>query len=193
MEKLLRLWWSKFQTVYLKEKELKNYTETFEKNLETKQELDKKNKEFIEEKVSKLNEIASNINKKIDELNNQINPSQLVPELIILSENNYEFKIKNNTGTGKGFENLIIFDLAILTLTELPFLIHDSFIFKNIDIITTENILQTYIKYSKQIFIALDEKKRYGSEIQNLIERYKVLELSKEKVLFRKAWNLKSK
>ena len=177
----------------LEEKELKNYTETFEKNLETKQELDKKNKEFIEEKVSKLNEIAFNINKKIDELNNQINPSQLVPELIILSENNYEFKIKNNTGTGKGFENLIIFDLAILTLTELPFLIHDSFIFKNIDIITTENILQTYIKYSKQIFIALDEKKRYGSEIQNLIERYKVLELSKEKVLFRKAWNLKNK
>lgn len=177
----------------LEEKELKNYTETFEKNLETKQELDKKNKEFIEEKISKLNEIASNINKKIDELNNQINPSQLVPELIILSENNYEFKIKNNTGTGKGFENLIIFDLAILTLTELPFLIHDSFIFKNIDIITTENILQTYKKYNKQTFIALDEKKRYSSEIQNLIERYKVLELSKEKVLFRKAWNLKNK
>ncbi|WP_424842159.1 DUF2326 domain-containing protein [Sphingobacterium cellulitidis] len=46
--------------------------------------------------------------------------------------NSYSFNHSGDDGTGKSYSALIEFDLSILKLTQLPFLIHDSPFFKNI-------------------------------------------------------------
>lgn len=158
----------------------------------------KKRIEGAEEDLKQLryrisDEISGKINFKMKEINEKISEEQVAPELRI-EDTKYTCKVKNNSGTGRGYENIIIFDLSILELTQLPLLIHDSFLFKNISITLMENILEKYFsENNKQIFIALDELGRYRNEIQNIILKSTVLKLSKDRSLFKIQWGNKKK
>ena len=78
--------------------------------------------------------------------------------MLYLSEKEYKYGVEDNTGTGKAYTDLLLFDLAVLSLTKLPILIHDSFLFNNIDDPTKQSFLKLYSQFTdKQIFIALDE------------------------------------
>ena len=89
---------------------------------------------------------------------------------------------------------MIIYDLAILELTELPLLIHDSYLLKQIAIEAIENIFKQYMNNDKQIFIAFDRASSYTTKTQEIIDDNCVIKLSNNgNELFGKSWNDKNK
>ncbi|MFG6497270.1 DUF2326 domain-containing protein [Fictibacillus sp. UD] len=139
-------------------------------------------------KESIVKNLKLKINSKLIEINDSIHDDKRTPPELNLTYNNYEYKYFENTGTGKAFTNLIIFDLAIFTLTELPFVIHDSFLFKNIEKVTVENLINYYNELNKQAFIAIDIIDIYNGDTQKVLKENKVIQLSKDNLLFILDW-----
>ena len=135
---------------------------------------------IIQEIKELINDEISKINKKIDDTNN--------PPNFDIENDKYKLYKPNDTGTGTSKFNLVIFDLAILKLTELPLLIHDSLLFKDIGNERIENLINYYNKYEKQIFIAIDEHKKYTKAIK-ILEENTVIKLDKNNTLYNKIWN----
>jgi hypothetical protein len=133
-------------------------------------------------------DLYNTINDKIRSYNQIIHPDGRRAPKIVFTENNYSFGIEDNTGTGEAYTNLITFDLAIFSLTELPILIHDSMLFKNIENSAIDNIISIYNSFDKQIFISIDEIWKYSKETREILEKKQVLELSSNKLLFIKDW-----
>lgn len=135
-------------------------------------------------------EIEEKINQKIESLSDMITSSNSKAPILQLSNNQYFYGVQDNTGTGKAYTDLVLFDLAILALTDLPILIHDSFLFNNIDDATKQNFLRLYTQFpNKQIFISLDQFLGDDSkEIDALLFSTTRLVLSENSTLFGKDW-----
>lgn len=144
------------------------------------------NLDILKEKV--LDQICNQINVKMYELNKEIYKDDRRPPTLNIHGNKYTFNTYGDTGTGTAFANLITFDLAILELSCLPAVAHDLPLLKNIENSALENIIGLYSKKDKQVFIAIDKINSYSKTAADLIEKYKVLKLSKDKVLFVKNW-----
>ncbi|AEY65746.1 DUF2326 domain-containing protein [Clostridium sp. BNL1100] len=144
------------------------------------------NLDILKEKV--LDEICNQINVKMYELNKEIYTDGRRPPTLNIHGNKYTFNTYGDTGTGTAFANLISFDLALLELTCLPAVAHDLPLLKNIENLALENIIELYSIKDKQIFIAIDKLNSYSKTAADTIEKYKVLKLSKDKVLFIKNW-----
>lgn len=81
-------------------------------------------------------------------------------------------------GTGTKYTGEILFDLAMLKVTKLPAIVHDSFWLSNIRGTRIENIFSLYNSFKeKQIFISIDEVDKYGQEAQKVLNDRKVLSL----------------
>lgn len=89
----------------------------------------------------------------------------------------YEFWTEDDTGAGTNFKGLIIFDLALLRLTELPVIAHDSNIFKNIADLPIDKIMELYNQSEKQIFIAFDKEDTFYDVTSDIVHSTKVIEL----------------
>lgn len=135
-----------------------------------------------------IHEICNIINAKVEDYNKIVHKDGRRSPKIIITENNYSYSVEDNTGTGEAYANLITFDLVIFSLTDLPILIHDSMLFKNIENTSVENIISIYNTFEKQIFISIDEIEKYHSETVRILQTMKVLELSNDKLLFIKDW-----
>jgi hypothetical protein len=136
-----------------------------------------------------LSTIETEINTELIELNKNIHTSgKKVPRIIFKTSSTYSYDHSGNTGTGKSYSDLIEFDLSILKLTQLPFIMHDSILFKNIEDPAVDKILKQYSSFSKQIFIALDGINRYNGESQRILEAANVLSLSESRKLFDRDW-----
>ena len=73
---------------------------------------------------------------------------------------------------------MILYDLALLELTRLPFVIHDSVLFKNLSDNRVIKVFEEYEKSEKQIFVSFDKKNSYESgELKKRIENYTMIEL----------------
>ncbi|QYX67067.1 DUF2326 domain-containing protein (plasmid) [Shewanella putrefaciens] len=105
-----------------------------------------------------------------------------------LGQNSYTFELVEDTGTGKAYSNLILLDLAFIETTLLPFLIHDSILFKNIQNDAVAKLINLYESTGKQVFIAIDEIGKYGDSAVKKIKNRKVIELSDNSVLYIKDW-----
>ncbi|WP_054753479.1 DUF2326 domain-containing protein [Piscibacillus salipiscarius] len=140
----------------------------------------------IKEKIVK--DIEKEINSKIKEVNDLVHEDKRSAPKLDLTYTSYEYKISNNTGTGKAYSNLLIFDLAVLLLTRLPFIIHDSFLFKNIEKEAVEQIIDFYNSMSKQVFIAIDLINMYNKETQDTLKKNKVIQLSENNLLTTLDW-----
>ena len=90
----------------------------------------------------------------------------------------YDFHTPDDTGTGTSYKSLIVFDLTVLKLTELPALAHDSLIFTNIGYEPLEKIMELYTQSKKQIFIAFDRKEAPTKKIQKILNESCVLQLN---------------
>ena len=108
------------------------------------------------------------------------------------NDNRYTFRTFGDTGTGTAFANLITFDIALLELTTLPAIAHDLPLLKNIENPALEKIIALYALSNKQIFIAIDKIHSYDDSASEVIEKNKVIQLSKDKTLFIKNWKSKS-
>lgn len=117
---------------------------------------------------------------KIYEFNIYIFPNYKYQTLQINRTKTNEFSTENDEGTGTNFKDLILFDLAVLALNEVPALAHDSVTIKNIDNPITVNIYKTYETFkTKQIFTVIDKVKNYeDKELQKIVYKYRVLKLS---------------
>lgn len=136
-----------------------------------------------------LAHIETSINTELVEINEKIHTKDKKIPVIKLDRKSYHYDHSSNTGTGKSYSDLIEFDLAILKLTVLPFLIHDSILFKNIEDVSVDKIIEQYSSFEKQIFISIDGISKYNEESRKILNKTKVLELSKNRKLFNTDWS----
>ncbi len=138
--------------------------------------------QLVSARESLLAKVQATINQEMVRLNDFIYDRQrYAPEIIFSNTQTgnpaYSFGCIWNTGTGENFKNLIIFDLSILSTTELPVLIHDSLIFKNIADLPIDKIMALYMQSQKQIFIAFDKQEAFDDFTATTVAKTKVIEL----------------
>ena len=141
-----------------------------------------------------LPRIAGEINAQMVRISDEIlGPEREVPRLDLKDGKSYTFGTSTNRGTGNNYKNLIIYDLGILTKTDLPAFIHDSFLLTDIGDTPTGAIVKQYIKTEpsgKQVFIALDKTESYGEETDKDLNDHQVLYLSEDgNELFGWSWD----
>lgn len=144
-------------------------------------------------KEEKIAILQQSINTEMDNINDYIYSKAKKAPLIQFDKNTYKFLTPDDTGTGTSYKNMIVFDLSILKLTELPILIHDSIILKQVADEAIDKIMEEYISFnSKQIFIALDKRQSYLDTTKEILSQNTVLELAPNgKELFGYSWNKK--
>ncbi|HFH7683963.1 TPA: DUF2326 domain-containing protein [Streptococcus agalactiae] len=143
-----------------------------------------------------IDAISKVINRQMKLLNSTIFGSEnRIPPKIEFKLNKqkkwtYEFKTENDTGTGTAFKSLILFDLTVFKQTELPSIIHDSYLFTDIETSTVSEIVKIYNTFNKQIFIALTDKTSFDNkDILDILKKNEVLYLSQNgNELFGKSW-----
>ncbi len=140
-----------------------------------------------------LSEMENDINTKLKELNDNIYLEERIPPYLNLKDfSHYSYKTPNDKGTGTEYKSLILFDLTILDLTFLPFIINDSMLFKNIWDEPVEGLFKLYNKAKKQIFIAIDRINVFSFNIQKIITNHEVAKLGKDdQTLFGFTWSKK--
>ncbi len=128
-----------------------------------------------------LEEIEIAINVEMEKLNEYIYTNGRKAPIIHFSEagDSYTFRTPNDSGTGTSCRGLILFDLAVMTLTKLPILIHDSVIHKQIEDYAFNKLLDLYEQSGKQVFIAMDKQNSLGAVVEKKLEKASVLHLSK--------------
>lgn len=144
--------------------------------------------DLSELKEKALDEICNIVNVKMYELNKEIYVDGRRAPTLNIHGSKYSFNTAGDTGTGTAFANLISFDLSVLELTHLPALAHDLPLLKNIENAALENIISIYSRSTKQIFVAIDKLSSYDEKAAHIINEHKVLQLSKDKLLFIKNW-----
>lgn len=170
---------------------LEQANEIYDKQSAVKEDMAKAKKDLAEIKSSVISEINSRINTKIYELNKVINIDGRSAPVMDLREGGYDFRGLDDTGTGRAYVNLLIFDLAIFSITQLPILIHDTLLFKNVENVAIERIVDIYSKQTKQVFIAIDEINKYDNVTEKILNEHSVLKLAYDKTLFIKDWKKK--
>lgn len=129
-----------------------------------------------------LSKVETMINQNMLRLNDFIYDAQrYAPEIHFVETRtgkpSYKFGCKWNTGTGENFKNLIIFDISILNNTDLPYIMHDSLVFKNIADLPIDKIMQLYLQSKKQIFISFDKKEAFTEFTEKTITNTTIIEL----------------
>lgn len=77
----------------------------------------------------------------------------------------------------------------MLSLTRLPFVIHDSVVYKNIEVAAIKQILRILAAIkSKQVFLSFDEARKFGFQAEQLLKEFTVLKLSNNDLLYNKDW-----
>jgi hypothetical protein len=139
-------------------------------------------------------QIQASTEEKLSALNDYVYAgSKQAPTLEIASPSKYEFYTPKDGGTGTAYCGLILFDISVLSLTDLPILTHDSFLFKNIEDEAIEKIMELYAReIGKQVFIAIDKVSTYSPQTQKIIAQATRLTLSKGgNELFGRPWDKK--
>ncbi|WP_314353553.1 DUF2326 domain-containing protein [uncultured Granulicatella sp.] len=141
--------------------------------------------------VEVITQFQAELNDRMHQLNDEIyNGRKTSPTLNISDANHYKFFTPKDGGTGSKYKGLVLFDLAVMELTRLPAIIHDSILLKQIEDYALEKILQLYTKTCKQVFIALDKGASYTKEAQKILAENIVLTLEPGgSELFGRAWN----
>ncbi len=147
--------------------------------------------ELNDKKLSILEEIVSKINLKLEELSGKVNGNDsYAPRLNLNSASSYNFYAPKDGGAGTAYVSMILYDLAVLELTKLPFVIHDSILFKNLSDSRVIKVFEEYENSRKQIFVSFDKKNSYESdELKKTIENHTVIKLySSGGELFGRSW-----
>ncbi len=141
--------------------------------------------------VEQMAIMQQEINIEMVNINNEIyGGRKTAPTLTIADASHYTFFTPRDGGTGAQYKGLVVFDLAMLKLTRLPVIAHDSVMLKHIEDNAIEKIMELYASTPKQVFIAMDKEGSYTPKAQKIMENTKVLQLSPgEGALFGRTWN----
>jgi len=160
----------------------------FEKDYKNRADLVQMKQKLDEEKKKILKLIESVLNDKIRQNVTKIYSEDRRSPKLSLNKNSYSFALVEDTGTGKAYSNLILLDIAFLELTKIPFLIHDSVLFKNIQNSAVAKLIDLYESIGKQTFIAIDEIQKYGENAELKLKEKSVIKLDNENVLYVRDW-----
>lgn len=139
-------------------------------------------------KAEILTTIQSRLNADISTLVNYIYGEVRSSPKLELQPEKYSYEIPRDTGTGKAYSNLILLDTSLLRHTPIPFLIHDSILFKNVENKAIENILQIYQHLTQQSFISLDGEIVESESARALVEACAVIYLNSTELLYTVDW-----
>ncbi|RQD68274.1 MAG: DUF2326 domain-containing protein [Tindallia sp. MSAO_Bac2] len=139
-----------------------------------------------------LSEIEAQINTEMKELNSHLfDENRKAPLLRLKAFNSYSFFTPDDDGTGTNYKGLVLFDLAVLRLSRLPAIAHDSLIFKNLEDESIDGIMQLYNESEKQIFIAFDRTNSFKPSTAKIAYENTRLKLNKnEQELYGEDWKL---
>lgn len=141
--------------------------------------------------VEQIAIMQQEINAEMVRINNIIYGGRKTsPTVTVTDASHYTFFTPRDGGTGAQYKGLVVFDLAMLALTRLPVIAHDSVMLKHIEDDAIEKIMELYAQTPKQVFIAMDKEGSYTQKAQEIMEGAKVLQLSPgEGALFGRTWN----
>lgn len=150
-------------------------------------ELTEKEKEIVPGLQQKINDKLLALNDVLYEERRES------PRLEIKSPTSYTYFTPSDNGTGTSYKSLILFDIALLYLSALPMVIHDSLLFKNIWDQPTEKIFQLLDSLTnKQVFVSIDRVGAFDENTQRIIRESGILELGQGKQsLFGFSWAAK--
>ncbi|GAB3101356.1 DUF2326 domain-containing protein [Aestuariicella hydrocarbonica] len=196
-KELLKIVDSKEESVYLLERlmeldrsnrELITQNEYWSRADKVKEEIRQIKEEINKAIESSISKIEQSLNSGMKVYIERIYHDKAILPTLSLDSTDYKFSHGDDRGTGKGFANMIALDLTFLEKTHLPCIIHDSLLFKNLDIPAVESLIEIYSGFKKQIFISIDEVSKYREEVRDLIQSSEFIKLDKEKLAFKVKW-----
>lgn len=181
----------KYSSIQSELVKLRNSNENFLKHKEIKANRDSLKEALDNLTLEIIHQFQIELNQLMYSLNDEIyDGRRTAPTLTISDANHYKFFTPKDGGTGSKYKGLVLFDLAILQLTNLPVIIHDSILLKQIEDYALEKILELYTRTDKQVFIALDKGTSYTETSQKILNDNIVLTLEPGgSELFGRAWN----
>lgn len=133
--------------------------------------------------------LSYRLNDEMSRLNDAIYEGSYNAPVLDFTEDSYLFFTPDDTGTGIAYKGLVVYDLAVLGLTKLPILVHDSVVLKQISDDAIERIIELYSSCGKQVIIALDKQDSYSEKTSRLLSDAAVLRLtSNGQELFGRSW-----
>ena len=158
---------------------LHSQNEAFDNTKKFKEDVDTKKKELVESERTVLDQIEAKINAQMVRFNDFIYEEEReAPVIKFENGKKYSFSTPRDGGTGTAYKSLIVLDMSILELTDLPAIAHDSSIFKNIGDEPIDKIMELYMKSKKQVFIAFDKEQAYSQRTGEILSQTAVLRLN---------------
>jgi len=149
----------------------------------------KKSKQILfAARKAEFTRISSQINNELRRLGPELFGPSRRPPSFKSDERSHSLHHSADKGTGTAFVSLLLFDLAMLNLTYIPFAIEDSLLFKNIENVVVGKLFGQYAALDKQVFVAIDEPSKFGPSTHALLRSRAVVHLSSDALLFDKDW-----
>lgn len=186
---------------------LEEQIHTFDHNEELKKERKQLKHEIDEAIPQTLGHLTDAINAQMKTANDALYPQQhrKSPLFAFKAATKgvfYTFDHNGDTGSGAKAKNLIVFDLAVLHSTPLPFFIHDSAIIKPVAFAPVRELLTIYANSStltsganepKQVFFSFDATKAYGTGAEDSVAENQIIHLDEDtEALYGFTWNLET-
>ena len=157
---------------------MKSQNEAYTKTMELKDEVKDIEVRLDEAEMQVLHQIEASLNAQMVRYNDLLyEVPREAPTIRFESKSRYVFTTPRDGGKGTAYKSLIVLDLSVLKLTPLPFIAHDSSIFKNIGDEPVDKIMELYLQSKKQIFIAFDKAKSYRDRTEEIVNATTVLKL----------------
>lgn len=140
-------------------------------------------------KQQQLALVSYRLNEEMSRLNDAIYEGSYNAPVLDFTDTGYAFFTPDDTGTGIAYKGLVVYDIAVLGLTKLPILVHDSVVLKQISDDAIEKIVELYSACGKQVIIALDKQDSYSERTSRLLNEAAVLRLTMNgQELFGRSW-----
>ena len=177
-------------TELLREKDrMQKENDSYAKLLQLKVNRDADADRFKTIRQQQLALVSYQLNEEMSRLNDAIYEGSYNAPVLDFTETGYSFFTPDDTGTGIAYKGLVVYDLAVLGLTKLPVLVHDSVVLKQISDDAIERIIELYSSCGKQVIIALDKQDSYSDRTSRLLNNAAVLKLtSNGQELFGRSW-----
>lgn len=173
---------------------MENENRTYQKTQNLKKTKSEDEASLAKVKGEQLGIVEKSINTEMERINDLLYKEKHNAPVLHFTDKNYTFYTPEDTGTGIAFKGLVVFDLAVMHLTKLPIIVHDSLILKQISDDAIENILLQYSACGKQVIIALDKQDSYSEKTASELEKHTVLRLAPDgEELFGRSWSKKAK
>lgn len=188
-------------------RQLEEQIRTYDRNQELKAERKQLKKAIDETIPNTLGGYSNLINTQMGELNKALYPNEARTSPIFTFKAatkgvSYSFDHNGDKGSGAKSKNLVLFDLAVLNTTPLPFLIHDSAIIKTIAFAPVAELLHVYAATAhlrsdanepKQVFFSFDATKGYGTKAEHIVSENQVIHLGETtQALYGFTWNIET-